>query len=40
MRHTTMIAGVFIVTVTFSDLAGAQIVLQRQYGRASKLLDE
>lgn len=38
MRYTSMIMGIFVAAMTFSDLAGAQVVIQRQLGSTSKLV--
>ncbi len=38
MRYTSLITAIFVATVTFSDLAGAQVVVQRQIGSSSKLV--
>jgi hypothetical protein len=38
MRYTSLITAAFVALVTFSDVAGAQVVLQRQLGSTSKLV--
>lgn len=38
MKRTTLIAATFAALVSFSDLAGAQVAVQRQLGGTSKIV--
>ncbi|TLY51595.1 MAG: hypothetical protein E6K53_06910 [Gammaproteobacteria bacterium] len=38
MKRTTLIAATFAAFVSFSDMAGAQVAVQRQLGSTSKLV--